>query len=359
MPNDRLLFYAPALVGGGAERVWALVAAGLAARGWKVSFGVDFEAEANSGLLPPSMTRVVFGKGHCESVRSLARFLKAEQPAAVFSSVGASNLKLLLAKMWSRWKGAAVLSVHGRYQAESRFLGRFTYASTIFTSRLAARTIAVSEDLRRYLIGRFKARADKVITIHNAIYLPPADAVPAASELAARPDIVLAVGRLVPEKDYPTLFRAIAKAQRKPHLVVLGEGPERARLENLATELGIADRVALRGYITEPWSAYREAKLLALPSLTEAFGNVVVEALGHGLPVVATKCGGPEEILDRPGLGGLVPVGDATVMAAAIDTVLADPGDPAPRRTRAEDFSIDRALDRFEALLGDLGVHRA
>lgn len=354
MPNDRLLFYAPALVGGGAERVWALVAAGLQARGWDVTFGVDYEAGENAGLLPPGVKRVSFGKGHGRSVRRLAAFLKAERPLAVFSSVGASNLKLVLAKALSLWRGAAVLSVHGRYQAEPRFLGRLSYASTLFTSRLAARTIAVSEDLRQYLIRRLRARADRVVTLHNAVHLPTPDTVPSAAELAARPDIVLAVGRLVPEKDYPTLLHALARAARRPNLVILGEGPERPKLEALIAALDLADRVELRGYITEPWPAYREAKMLALSSQTEAFGNVVVEALGHGLPVVATRCGGPEEILNGAGLGRLVPIGEVEAMAAAIDATLAEPGDPAPRRARAEEFSIARALDRFEALIAEL-----
>lgn len=354
MPNKRLLFYTHGLVGGGAERVWALVAAGLAARGWEVTFGVDFEAEANAGLLTTDVKRVNFGRGHGKAVRAIAAYLRQEKPVAAFSAVGASNLKLLLAKALARWKGAAILSAHGRYDAEPRFLGRFTYASTILTSRLAARTVVVSDDLRNYLIRRFRGRADKVTTIPNAIHLPPAGVVPSAAALAARPDVVLAVGRMVPEKDFPTLLNAIARAARKPRLVVLGDGPERAAIEALAGSLGIADRVDFRGYLNEPWAVYQEAKMLALSSRTEAFGNVLVEALGHGLPVVATRCGGPEEVL-RDGLDGtLVPVGDAAALAAAIDMGLADPGDPAPRRARAETFSLDRALDRFEALIAEV-----
>jgi glycosyltransferase involved in cell wall biosynthesis len=354
MPNGRLLFYTHGLVGGGAERVWALLAAGLYARGWDVTFGVDFEAKENAGLLPKDMKRVLFGQGHGRAVRSIARFLKAERPIAAFGAVGASNLKLLLAKLLARWRGAAVLSVHGRYDAEPRFLGRFTYASTPFTSRLAARTVVVSDDLRAYLIKRFRARPDRVTTIHNAIHLPPAAHVPSVAELAVRPDIVLAVGRLVPEKGFDTLLEAIARAVRRPRLVVLGDGPERQALEQRATSLGLADRVEFRGYLNEPWPVFREAKMLALSSHTEAFGNVLVEAMGHGLPVVATRCGGPEEVLAEGRYGRLVPVGDVAAMAQAIDDTLADPGDPAERRARAEEFSLDIALDRFEALIAEV-----
>lgn len=354
MPNGGIVFYLPALLGGGAERVWALVAAGLHARGHDVTFAVDFEAEHNAGLLPADMKRVVLGRSHGAAVRALARYLRAEKPAVVFAGVGASNGKLLAAKTLARWKGAAVISAHGRLDAEGRFLGRTIYRASALTSRLAARMITVSEDLRTYLIRRFKARADRVVTIHNAVYLPPASAVPAREALAARDDVVLAVARLVPEKGLNILIEAIARSTRQPRLVVLGEGPEREALEALAAKLGVADRVELRGYMKEPWPAYAEAKMLALSSLTEAFGNVIVEALGYGLPVVATACGGPDEVLDHGRYGRLVPPGDAAALAAAIDATLADPGEPAEARRRAEDFSIDRALDRFEALIAEV-----
>ncbi len=354
MPNRRLLFYTHGLVGGGAERVWALVATGLHRRGWDVTFGVDFEAGANESFLPADMKRVVFGKGHARAVGAIARFLRAENPAVAFSAVGASNLKLMLARLRARWRGAAIVSVHGRFDAEPRFLGRLTYRATPLTSRWAARTLAVSDDLRDYLIGRFRARPDRVTTIHNAIHLPPEGHVPSADELAARPPIVLAVGRMVPEKGFSTLIEALALTRPETRLVLLGDGPDRPALEARAAELGIRDRIDFRGYLAEPWPAYREARMLALPSWTEAFGNVLVEALGHGLPVVATRCGGPEEVLRNGQDGRLVPPRDAAALAAAIDATLADPGDPAPRRARAENFSIDRALDRFEALIAEV-----
>lgn len=354
MPNRRLLFYTHGLVGGGAERVWALVAAGLFRRGWDVTFGVDFEDGANEAFLPPEMKRVVFGRGHARAVAAMARYLKAENPAAAFAAVGASNLKLMLARLRSGWRGAAVLSAHGRLDAEQRFLGRLTYRATPLTSRWAARTVTVSEDLRAYLIKTFRARPDRVVTIHNAVHLPPADDVPSADELAIRADVVLAVGRMVPEKGFSTLIEAMARVKPSARLVLLGDGPERPALEARAAALGLGGRVDFRGYVPEPWPAYHEAKMLALPSWTEAFGNVLVEALGHGLPVVATRCGGPEEVLRGGADGRLVPPRDAEALAAAIDATLAAPGDPAPRRARAEDFSIDRALDAFEALIADI-----
>jgi glycosyltransferase involved in cell wall biosynthesis len=351
MRKRRLLFYTHALTGGGGERVWALVASGLSRRGYDVSFAVDFEANENRDLVAPEIRRFVLGKGHGQAIRALAAALRREQPDAAFSAIGASNIKLLAAKVLAGWRGAAISSVHGRFDAEPRFLGRLNYCAIPLTSRLAAATIAVSEDLRRYLIARFQARADRVVTIHNGVVLPPVQALPDAATLAARDNVVLGIGRLVPEKGFASLIEAFAKSRLAKRLIILGEGSERANLEALIARLALSDRVELRGYVKDPSPVFGEAKMLALASRSEAFANVIVEALAFALPVVATRCGGPPEVLGDGRFGRLVPVGDTQALAGAIDETLADPGEPRAHRARAEEFSLDHALDRFEELI--------
>src|SRR5262249_17534037 len=147
----------------------------------------------------------VLGEGHLTAVRGLARTLREERPEVAFAAIGASNAKLLAAKALAGWRGAAVLSVHGRFDAESRPLGQANYLATALTSRLSTRTIAVSDDLRGYLIDRFHATPERVVTIHNGVMLPAAEMLPTAAALAARQNIVLGIGRLVPEKDFASL----------------------------------------------------------------------------------------------------------------------------------------------------------
>jgi glycosyltransferase involved in cell wall biosynthesis len=346
-----VLFYTHALVGGGAERVWAQTAAGLFERGYNVEFCVDWDAPENAHLLPRGMTVHRLGRNHAGAIWRLSKLISAKKYFAAFSAVGASNIKLLAAKALSVSRVHPVLSQHGHFEAESRFLGRLGYRLTALTSRLAATTIVVSDALKHDLEARFWASPQRVLRIYNAIELALSTHVPSYAALRARPDAVLAVGRLVPEKGHADLLDAIAHLPATVTLTIAGEGPERPRLEEKIAKLGLTGRVSLPGYLTDPGSAYRQAKVLALPSHTEAFGNVVVEALGFGLPVVATDCGGPAEILGHGAFGALVPPRDAAEMANALALALKDPGDPLRWRERAGAFSVDRILDEYEAVL--------
>lgn len=347
----RLLFYTHALSGGGAERVWVLLASGLKRRGHDVRFAVDYEETANAGYLDPAIPVSVLGRNHALASWRLSSLLRGMKADAAFAAVGASNLKLAAAKMLGFWRGAAIFSFHGRIEAEHGLLGRLGFRALPMLAPAARRIVTASDDLRTYLITRFAAPAAKTVTVHNAILLPGPEAVPSAETLRARSNHVLAMGRLVAEKDFATLIEAVAGLAPDTVLTILGEGPERTRLEHLAAAKGLGGRIVMPGYLADPSPAFGKAKLLALSSTTEAFGNVLIEAMGHGLPVVATRCGGPEEILGNGAHGRLTAPGDAAALRDAIAATLADPGDPAAHRSHAETFSVDLALDRVEALL--------
>jgi glycosyltransferase involved in cell wall biosynthesis len=170
------------------------------------------------------------------------------------------------------------------------------------------------------------------------------------------PPLLLAVGKLKLQKDYPTLLRAFARvrARRPARLLILGEGEQRRPLERLARELGVAQDVALPGFAENPWAWMARASLLALSSAWEGFSNVVAEALACGCPVVSTDCpSGPAEVLDHGAYGMLVPVGDDRALAEALLETLEKPRDPERLRARASTFSVDTAVDRYlEVLVG-------
>jgi glycosyltransferase involved in cell wall biosynthesis len=138
--------------------------------------------------------------------------------------------------------------------------------------------------------------------------------------------VVLSVCRLSVEKDLPTLLKAFAELHRtRPatRLILAGEGPDRVRLESMARDLGLSGVVRLPGRTGQPLAWMRHAAVFVLASQYEGFGNVLIEALACGTPVVSTDCPvGPRELLDGGRLGTLVPVGDSFAMAQAIAEVL-------------------------------------
>ena len=352
MPHAKLLFYTHGLVDGGAERLWACLATAFKQRGYDVIFVQDFEAEENRSNLAPEIPLVTLGSNHFRATWRLAEVLRRERPDIALTAVGGCNTKLLAAIRIAGVPTKALISYHGYNEWKAGWLSWFTYLTLPILSRLATRTIAVSEGLREELLRRWRANPDKTICIHNPVFFPASAPVPSADELAQRGDVILAVGRFVPEKDFRTLLRAFARV-RNPNarLVILGKGPQRAMLEREVTRLGLGSRVSMPGYGPEPWKAYAEAKCFVLSSVSEPFGNVVVEAMAYGLPVVATACSGPLEILKHGTYGRIVSLQDELQLAQAIEDTLSDPGDPGERRRRADMFSFDVRVPAYEKLI--------
>jgi glycosyltransferase involved in cell wall biosynthesis len=350
--SAKVLFYVPGLVDGGAERLWSCLATEIKARGYGVLFAQDFEAFENRSNIDPCIPVHTLGRNHFRSIIELARLLRAEKPDIALAAVGGSNLKLMLAKIVARSPVRTILTFHGFREWTTGLLSFLSYLGLPLLSTMADCTVAVSDGLRYDLTRRWRARKDRIVTILNPVFFPPAAQVPSEEELRMRAPTLLAVGRFVPEKSFVTLIRAFAQLERpSAKLIILGKGPEEAVLRAEIARLGLGQRVLLPGYSTEPWAYYESAKCLVLSSVSEPFGNVVVEALAFGLPVVATACSGPQEILRHGQFGRIVAVGDELQLADAIRDALDEPGDPAVRRRRADDFSFARRVPDYEALI--------
>jgi glycosyltransferase involved in cell wall biosynthesis len=172
------------------------------------------------------------------------------------------------------------------------------------------------------------------------------------------PPVYLSAGRLAVEKDHATLLRAFAlycQDGRPGRLMILGEGPLRAELQVLSNALGISERVTMPGFVPNPLPYIRRAAAFVLTSRAEGFGNVLVEALGVGTPVISTDCPyGPAEILDHGRYGLLVPCEDPVSLAAAISPHLRNvwPSDLLKRRGHA--FSAGQSATSYLALMRKL-----
>ena len=222
----------------------------------------------------------------------------------------------------------------------------------------ANRIVAVSESLRDELTGFFGLDAVRIDALYNPTPLDRVrrlarEPAPEAERLGP---FILGCGRLVGYKGFADLVRAFARTRsRAPlKLVILGDGPERPLLARVAVESGVASDVLLPGFVANPYPYFARAQAFVLPSRSEGQSLVLVEAMACGVPVIATRSGGPEDVLGHGRYGLLCEVGDVEGLAAAIRRVLERPEERLRLVTaaarRVEDFSDNRILPRLEAL---------
>jgi glycosyltransferase involved in cell wall biosynthesis len=170
-----------------------------------------------------------------------------------------------------------------------------------------------------------------------------------------QPPVVLAVGRLEPQKDFVTLIRAFAlfHKERDSRLLILGEGKLGPGLKALAGDLGLQGVLDLPGFVDNPYAYMARASLFVSSSAWEGSGNALTEALAVGVPVVATDCpSGPREILQDGRYGPLVPVGDAPALAQAMRQTLDHPPAAAWLRGAAARFTVEASAERYLTCMG-------
>lgn len=186
--------------------------------------------------------------------------------------------------------------------------------------RSCAAVVAVSKDVQTSVLSLGVAE-DRVHVIPNPVAFP---ATITTSQRSRRTILTVASLKLLKGVD---VALAAAAQLRDLHFewTIVGEGPERKRLEELARELGVSDRVRFAGFQRDPRPFYAAADLFVLPSRAEGFSLALVEAMGAGLPVVATRCAAIIEAHVSGGAGELVPVDDANAIATAVRSLLANP----------------------------------
>ena len=299
------------------------------------------------------------------AVAPLARYLREEKPRVLMSTSDSVNVAAVRAHARAGSDARLVLRIDNQIARSPDVAGSRSQRRRERRVRryfpCADFVVAISHGVGEDVLRHGGCRPEQLRVLHN----PSVD--PGLAKRALEPPghpwlegpgppVVLGVGRLVPQKDFVTLLDAFAKvrAETAARLVILGEGREYERLRAHAEALGIARDVSLAGFHPNPVAAMARAGVFVLSSAWEGFGNVVVEALATGCPVVSTNCpSGPSEILEDGRFGQLVPVGDADGLAQGILTCLRDPGDREARRARAQEFSVDVVAERYLDVLLD------
>ncbi len=194
-------------------------------------------------------------------------------------------------------------------------------------ARRADRLVVVSQALARTAMDR-QSPGDRIRVVHNAaLAAGPRDHSEPLSTSDRTPAIAV-VGRLSREKGIDIaidVHAAVLRTHPSARLLIVGEGPERSRLEADIARLGIGHAVEWLGHVDDTAPVYRRSAVLLLPSRSEGLPNVVLEAMAHGIPVVAAAVGGVPEIVRDGANGFLVTSGDAAAMAARIVALLRDP----------------------------------
>jgi glycosyltransferase involved in cell wall biosynthesis len=385
------------LHGGGAERMTLQLAEGLVRAGQRVDLLVGEAEGAYAGEVPSGLRLIVLGRaplrGRLAALRAdpggwrpvlravvlprrisrtvgcipaLAGYLRREEPDALIARLSYANLVALWARSLAGSRTRVVVTeantlsrrTAGRKRpgrAWLRLLPELIRRSYVHAEAIVALADGGADDLAA-VTGLAR---DRIETISNPVVSPrleqqASEAVDHPWFAPQAPPVILGVGRLVPQKDFATLVRAFARvrAERPARLVILGEGEGREPLLALARELGVEKEMDLPGFQANPFAFMARCAVFVLSSAWEGMGNVLVEALAAGCPVVSTDCPhGPREVLDDRALGPLVPVGDDAALARAILRTLDAPGDPSLRQERAAEFSVERAVDGFLGLL--------
>ena len=360
----RIAILLPSLTSGGAERVMLNLSRGLVDRGLDVDMVLARAEGAFLSALDPRIHLVDLNAPRVLlAFPALARYLRQARPHAVLSSLPHLNLSSILARGWTGVKSRLVLVEHNDLAHASahgvRRWEKFFPAMMRVLYPAADAVVAVSAGVADGLVSHAHLRREKITVIHNPIVTPE------IAEKATAPldhpwfapgqsPVFVAAGRLTVQKDYPTLLRAFAelRQRRAARLFILGVGELHDELVAQADGLGIGADVEFAGFQENLFAFMSRAAAFVLSSAWEGFGNVLVEALACGTQVISTDCpSGPAEILDGGKFGRLVPVGNTSALAAAMEAALDHPLPAEMLRERAQIFSVDAALDRYLPLL--------
>lgn len=356
MTVERVGIVVPDLGGGGVQRVLANLAGGLADRGVDVTL-FTLEDRPTVTPVPTGVRHVVLGgAGRWAAVARLRATAKRERLDALVGGITRANLAVLAA---ARGPTRSVLTKHLPVDMLSPSRARVRVLSAVIRHGYARADAVVAVSRGTYdsllQIGLPPVRVHRIA---NPVLGPGFD-VRCAAAIAdpwfavGAPPVVVGVGRLVPQKDFATLVRAVEllRDRSAARLVLFGEGPERGALEHQVARAGLQDRVRFAGHVPDPLPYLARASVFVSTSRWEGLPTALIEALAAGASVVATDCRtGPREILEDGALGELVPVGDAEASAAAIERALSRPGG-APRESLKR-YRVDVAVDAYLAVLG-------
>lgn len=354
------------LSSGGAERVMSTIANYWVKKGWEITlltftdgskapfYPLDDRVTHRSLALAKSSSNPMMGIwNNFASIQGLRAAIIKSKPDIVISFLQETNV---IAALATRWLNIPIL-VSERNDPAMISSSKIWELLRLWTYPLADRIVVQTQRAGNYFPAKVQ---DRIVVVPNPVVLPP-DTIFASADLLGDQSLI-AVGRLMPQKGFDLLLQALARLKdRYPDwtLTILGEGNLRPQLEELSTELGLADRVHLPGRVNNPHEFLHQADIFIMSSRYEGFPNALCEAMVCGLPVISTDCpNGPREII-RDGVDGiLVPTEDVSALAAAMERLMSDPllrkSLAAAAPFVAERFSLEKVMLMWESLISQV-----
>lgn len=355
---------------GGVERMLVNLLLAFVAQGVKVDLLLLRTDSAYLRELPPGIRQRRLAGRHSQlAIPALARHLREECPPVLLVAKDRAGRAAVMARALAGVKTPIVLrlgthlstAMAGRSAPERWF--RYSLIRRLYPPIDAI--VAVSQGVAEDVAAVSGLPPERIQVVRNPVIDPtlasrarapcPHAWLRDSDPPHGRTPVILGVGRLERQKDFPTLIRAFARLrQRRPcRLLILGEGSDRSKLERLIDELALKDAVSLAGFVANPYPYIARASLFVLSSAWEGSPNALTEALALGTPAVATDCpSGPAEILQRGRFGPLVAVGDVEALASAMTATLDAPSPAAALRAAVEEYQAERSAGRYLDLLG-------
>ena len=363
MKSKKIAFFTPTLHGGGAERMMVDIANEFLLSGYEVD--LLFVTSKGADLMPlirPGINLVNFSSGKMQFViPRLISYLRKSNPHAIISTQFHANLALAFSSLLANYKGEVIyrlcnmMTTYWRGNSKYRNLKGWLLIKLLmpFTFKRASVIVAQTQAMKEEVITDYSASLDKIKIIPNFIDQQRIDDLAIEevdhewlNDREKGVPIVLSAGRLDLQKDWNTLLLAFEKLQSKikTKLIIIGDGPDRKKIESHIKESSLENTISLAGFQLNPFCWISKADLLVLSTFGEGFPNVVIQALACDCPVVSTDVpSAPREILENGKWGKLSKIQDINSLSDCMFESLSSQSS-LNLKDRAQKYSKDKVI---------------
>ena len=359
----KIALHFPKLSSGGVEKIQIILAKEFLSRNIAVDFVLCKAQGEYLSQVPEKVNIIDFKVNHTRnSLFPLINYLKKHQPDYLISSLGPQNVIAIIACKLAKTKTKVYVTQHNALSQQAKQKATIQQRLIPLCYKLilpyADGVISVSKGIAEDIAKNVGYPLSKIHVIYNPAYVEKKEYIEnrIIDELIKDKKYIISIGRLVHQKAFDDLINAFKKVcinEPEMHLVILGNGPLETELKLQVQKLDLQNVVHFLGFVENPNDYLAKASLFVLASRYEGFGNVIVEALSEGIPVVCTDCEyGPDEILEDGKYGTLVPVGDIDALADGIFHALNSQHDPKFLIERAKVFSPSSVADEYLSVIG-------